>query len=569
MKQLKYFISASLLVCSLIVAHAASPDSITIKRDVTVQKDYVPTIQDAGKINEIPSIVDPEIKQIDVTYSPYSILLDPNYQIRQLESARLKSPPLITRKEGLLRLGLGNKWSTLGDFMYPLLNKPGYRLDINLNHRGIFSDEMHHQNKGGLSYRHYTKNGEFSMDGSYGFEGFNYYGENLILTKYANTTFLNEIGSSFLGSDYLPEIAKISTWDMSIGYNTLPTNKEYSLNIKLNYDGFSPTQGLMEHLIKTKIYYDKNIDENKAGIDVQLQNLVYNTDNVQNYYAQPNYSVFTLNPFFAFKQSNWSLRLGVSTNFSKDAEGKGFAPTADIEGQATLVDKSIYAYGGITGDYQVNSMNYMESLNRYMNLNKKIKDTYTPFDVYGGLKLKLLYNFLIDMSVRHKTIKNQYFFVNDILTNTAINSTQFANNFGVVYHDANLFNAALRINYNYNQVFSFILAAKYNNWKLPDGVEAWYLPKYEFDFGTDMKLTKRTSVNIYTYVATGRKTLALDGSIESMKAIADINLGFFYAHSSKVSSFLKLNNLLNSHYENWNGYEVIGFNAMLGLTFSF
>jgi len=566
MKQLKYFLTGGLLLLSMMVAYAASNDSTIIKRDVTIEKEYNPTIQDSKKINEIPSVVEPEIKKVDINYSTYSVVMDPAYQIRQLESARLTIPTLPTGKEGYFRLGMGTAWSTLADLMLPIVNKPAYRLDLNLNHRGVFEEKMHHDNKAGLAYTHSLKSGEFGFNAGYGFEGFNYYGKNSLDSS---ATYTNSEAASFLGKNYLPSKAKISTWDMSMGYNTLASIKEHSLLVKINYDGFAAPQGLTENVINTHIFYDKKIDENKAGIDVRLQNLGYNSSNVQYAAKQSNYSIFTLNPFFAFEQKEWNLHLGIITNFSKESEGKGFAPTADIIGQATLIDKSIYAYGGITGDYQANTMNSMESFNRYMNLNKKIKDTYTPFDTYGGLKLKLMYNFLIDMSVRYKTIKNQFFFVNDVLTNTTTGSSVLGNTFGADYQDANLFNATYRINYNYNQVFSFIISGKYNSWKLQNGEQAWQMPKYEFDFGTDMKLTKRTTMNIYTHFASGRKALAADGSAVSMKSIADINFGLFYAHSSRVSSFLKLNNLLGSHYENWNGYEVLGFNAMFGLAFSF
>lgn len=576
MKKLLYNLSL-LLSLSMLSLHTygESTDSTLIKRDVTIEKDYVPTIKDAGKINEIPSIIDAEIKQIDVSYSPYSVLLQPDYQIRKLESARLKMPVNLNRKEGYLRLGMGNRWATLADFMYPILNKPNYRLDINLNHNGIFSkmdkidEKMHHDNKAGLSFNRYYENGELFINGGYGYEAFNYYGENFILAKYATSTFLNEIGSSFLGQEYLPQYANISRWDFALGYNSKLNDKEYSYNLSSKYNGFSTPIGLTEHTIDTKLFFDKKIDENKVGVDLKLLNLLYNSNNVQNELAQNNYAVFSLNPFFTFEQAKWWLRLGVKANFSKASEGVAFAPVADIEGQVSLVEKSIYAYGAITGDYQVNSMNYMETLNRYLNLNKKIKDTYTPFDIHGGFKLKLLYNFLIDLSVGYKTIKNQYFFVNNTITNTTINTPQFSNTFGVDYQDANLLNAGIRINYNFNQAFSFIIAGKYNSWKMPDTRTAWHMPKYEFDFGTDMKLTKRTTVNLYTYFASGRKAMAIDGSSQSLKTIADINLGFFYAHSSKVAVFVKLNNLLNSHYQTWNGYEVIGFNGLLGLTFSF
>ena len=546
--------------------HGQTTDSTIIKRDVTIQKDYVPTIQDAGKINTIPSVLDPEVKTIDVQYSPYSTIMDPLYQIRALESARLKTPPIPVRKDGFLRLGAGSSITTLADFMYPLLNKPEYRLDINANHKGVFTEKKHHQNQGGIAFRRYREYGEFMIDATYGFEGFNYYGKNSIEAD----TLYTHTGGSVLGKDFLPTNAAITRWNMTSGYKTIPSERDYNYSINGSYSGFSAQKGLTEQQIRTHLTYDKKIDENKAGIDFQLQNLFYNNSHTAYPTNQFNYSVFRLNPFFTFEQSKWKLRMGVKTIFSKKEAGKGFVPTADIAGEATLVNKSIFAYGGITGDYQANTMQQMVALNKYGNLNEKIKDSYTPFDIYGGLKIKLLYNFLIDMSVRQKSIKNQHFFINETVFNAISNAPSYTNSFTVNYYDATVLNGNIRINYNYNQVFGFSIGWKYNAWKkLPNGIEAWHIPKHEFDFETDMKLTKKTTVNLNTYIATGREIRTLDGTAASLDPIIDINLGLYYAHSSKVSSFLKINNLANSHYELWNGYEVIGFNAMLGLAFSF
>lgn len=561
MKQLKYFIT-SLFIVSSVAVFAAEPDSSLIKRNVTIEKEYIPTIQEAGKVNDIPSVVEPELKKIEVNYSGYSTLIDPPFEIRQLESARLTYPALPSQKDGYLRLGIGNYWTTLGNFMYPIVNKPKSRLEVSLNHEGTFETKKHTDNTLGLNYHRYYTSGEFFMNGGYEYEGFNYYGSN----KLDENTAYNMGTYSFIGNQYFNKDATISGWNFATGYNSIPTEeKEYNFSAQFKYGGFSPNEGLKEHNINTKILYEKKVDENKVGIDVNLQNLVYNSNNVEyTSLAQKSYSIFSLNPYFDYQQEKWNLHLGIVANFS--GQGKGFAPTPDIKAQCTLIDKTMYCYGGIVGDLQANTMKEMVGLNHYIDLNEKVKNTYTPCNIYGGIKLKLLYDFVTDFSLSYKTIKDQYFFVNKIVTDSTgqVNS----NVFGAEYHDANLFCTSFKINYNYNQEFSFVFNWKHNAWKVTDGT-AWQMPKNEFDFATDMKLTKRTSVNINTYFKTGRVAQAADGSSVSLKSMADVNFGLFYAHSSKVSSFFRLNNIINRHYEQWYGYEVNGFNAMFGLVFAF
>src|SRR5574344_2866259 len=88
----------------------ASKDSSIIKKDITIQKAYVPTLRDASKINETPAVDEPDFKQQPVNYTQYSTLLNPPYDFHQLDAARLKIPQSQIGKKGFLRLGMGNYW---------------------------------------------------------------------------------------------------------------------------------------------------------------------------------------------------------------------------------------------------------------------------------------------------------------------------------------------------------------------------------------------------------------------------------------------------------------------------
>jgi outer membrane cobalamin receptor len=48
-----------------------------------------------------------------------------------------------------------------------------------------------------------------------------------------------------------------------------------------------------------------------------------------------------------------------------------------------------------------------------------------------------------------------------------------------------------------------------------------------------------------------------------------VNLGATYTFNQTLSAFAKLNNLLNSKYQQFYGYEVQGINFMLGGAVSF
>ena len=54
-----------------------------------------------------------------------------------------------------------------------------------------------------------------------------------------------------------------------------------------------------------------------------------------------------------------------------------------------------------------------------------------------------------------------------------------------------------------------------------------------------------------------------------MKPRADINLGASYAYNNWLTAFGKINNLINSRYQDYYGYDVQGFNVLVGAAFSF
>jgi outer membrane cobalamin receptor len=54
-----------------------------------------------------------------------------------------------------------------------------------------------------------------------------------------------------------------------------------------------------------------------------------------------------------------------------------------------------------------------------------------------------------------------------------------------------------------------------------------------------------------------------------MKPKIDINLGASYLVNSWFTAFAKVNNLINNSYQYYYGYDVQGFNVLVGGAFSF
>ena len=564
----KFFFTCALAATSLTMATAQN-DSAIIKKDITIEKEYTPSIKDAGKINDLPSIKEPVLKPTEVKYSDYSVALDPEYKVRQLDAARLKIPENNQDKNGFLRLGFGNYIGTLGDLVLPIIQKPKYGLGLNVNHKGVFDGHdgnMHHKSDASVNFNRFFKEGKLFADAGYSYRGFNYYGENKLSKDSIYTTKNGQIK----GKDFFDGNMGIHTWNVAVGYKSYPDNDLVnSLSASIAYDGFMPDEGLTQHRITTQALYKRAVNSDNWGVGFNMQNYVFGDNNLNKLYGKEDgFTYLNFNPYYQFMRERWDLKLGVNLNIS--TSGRAFAPTADVIGNLTIVKNTLFFYAGLQGDYNTNSMSDIVELCHYINLNEKVKNTWTPLDLKAGFKIKILYNLLTDLSVEYRMIKDQFFLVSD---SASLPTGNFASNvFTPIYTDANVFTANFRTTYDYNNILNFLLSAKYHKWFADlekDGMKAYNMPNFEFNFATMLKMGKHMAADLNLYIATGREALRVDGTTRKLSPIYDLNLGFYYNYNSKLGLFLKLNNILHRHYEQWYCYEVNGINGLIVLTYSF
>ena len=564
----KFFFTCALAATSLTMATAQN-DSAIIKKDITIEKEYTPSIKDAGKINDLPSIKEPVLKPTEVKYSDYSVALDPEYKVRQLDAARLKIPENNQDKNGFLRLGFGNYIGTLGDLVLPIIQKPKYGLGLNVNHKGVFDGHdgnMHHKSDASVNFNRFFKEGKLFADAGYSYRGFNDYGENKLSKDSIYTTKNGQIK----GKDFFDGNMGIHTWNVAVGYKSYPDNDLVnSLSASIAYDGFMPDEGLTQHRITTQALYKRSVNSDNWGVGFNMQNYVFGDNNLNKLYGKEDgFTYLNFNPYYQFMRERWDLKLGVNLNIS--TSGRAFAPTADVIGNLTIVKNTLFFYAGLQGDYNTNSMSDIVELCHYINLNEKVKNTWTPLDLKAGFKIKILYNLLTDLSVEYRMIKDQFFLVSD---SASLPTGNFASNvFTPIYTDANVFTANFRTTYDYNNILNFLLSAKYHKWFADlekDGMKAYNMPNFEFNFATMLKMGKHMAADLNLYIATGREALRVDGTTRKLSPIYDLNLGFYYNYNSKLGLFLKLNNILHRHYEQWYCYEVNGINGLIGLTYSF
>ena len=592
MKTSNYILSFLFFLVGSAVSVQAQ-DSI-VHRNISVEREYKPVIKDAGKINSIPEVLEIKVDKTAPNYSDFNLPLNADFNIHTLPAAELQREKRPESKGGFARIGLGNYFNTLADFAYPIIKKPDMRLDVSLNHFATFGSKAHSTTKGALSFDKYFKTFDLYAGVGGGHEYFKYYGNNFNRDTVINLGNLAQsigIGTSYTEKNReginsnprpftLKELANDSIsntfWRFNafVGFRSLPLDTGIRYQVELKYNFLNTAYGFAEHQVNLQAGFSALSNKNRIGLDLGLNNLVYKSDTINKLNFWDTYSVFTLNPYYSIERKNYDLRLGVKSSVSFEPGKIRIFPSPDIRGEWKIIPKFASIYGGISGDYKVNTMNDMYAENRFLYSEIRVKDTYTPINFYAGLKVKPVYNLLLDAYIDYRLIDNQYFFVNKEYTSTSTllisdpNYFLYTNRFNVIYSGASLTKIGFRANYNLRNMVNVELKGAYNGWKVNTEMFAWNKPKWEADLSTEVHINRELSVSTNVFFE-GERYAKLGATAFRMRPKVDINLGASYLYNNWLTAFVKVNNLINNPYQDFYGYQVQGLNVLVGAAFSF
>lgn len=563
-------------------------------RNVQVEREYRPVIHDAGKINSMPQVLEPNIVKAPADYSDFNMPLNADYNIHTLPAAELIPEKPENSKTGYARLGFGNYFNTLADFAYPVINTSDMRLDFSLNHLATFDSKMEHTTtKTNLSFDIllFKAVDLYAAIGG-GHEHFNYYGnyyddahavfntnsltsDSLYFEKNRQGVNLNPQKFSLKTLSNAPKSETLWRFNALAGVRSLPLSTNIRYQAELQYKSFNSQNGINEKQVITQAGISTPKENDRLGLDFELNNLKYSSSVIPEFNFWKSYSVITLNPYYGIERPGYNVRLGFKTSLSF-THGRPIDPSLDVLAEWKAVPKYFSIYGGITGNYEVNTLNKIYMENPYLYSDLRLNDTYTPYDFFAGIKVKPLYNLLLDFYVDSKRIDNQYFFVNKgyrlinspIALPLAADSAIYSNRFNVVYSGASHVKMGFRANYNLRDMVNVELKWAYNLWNVDTEKEAWNMPKQEVQLNTDVRVTEYLTVTANVFYE-GNRFAKLGNSAIPMADKVDINLGIAYSYYNWLTVFGKINNVINNQYQDYYGYNVQGTNMMIGAAVSF
>ncbi len=542
----------------------------SVKRELTLEKEYAPTVQDASKINSLPEIREPEPTKASIEYIDFSTPYDVRLSIFQLNPGNYFTDLQSSNKRGYLNLGAGTFFDFNGDAGYQILNQPNDKLSVfysnrfsNGNVNYLQYDEKGkmkiNDNLGGLSYLHNFELCKLYADASYTYSAFNYYG-------------IGKDGD--VNPDNAPNQAN-NIFDIRLGL-TSQQESEWHYLFDVNYSNFrqkyalhTDNSGLKENYFKAKANVGKEFNGNQLiGLEAYMRMTTYSWN------SYDNYANVALNPYYKIDGGDWALKLGAWVHFLFNYEDKMmFSP--DIEFIYHPIE-TIALYLQATGELKDNSMKPVFYENRYVNPTLRVKDGYTMLDATVGFKTSVVPNLWIDLFTGYRFTKDDYFYT-PAFADTFVPDNWLGLNFSSAdYQNAKVFKLGTNLKYQFGSQFETGLKAVYYHYTL-DGDEsdggprtfgAWNKPQFETDFLLGYTLPFPFRLDLKYHLETGRKQL-VDAEEMTMKNINELSLQGTYSINDTFSFYIKANNLLFQEYDLWYGYPAQGFNAMLGANIKF
>lgn len=585
-KSTKVLCVIAMLGCAsgIMAQEEVNKEEKNLNREMTLEREYDPSVQDANKVNTLPAVKEPTVKKRAIDYAVFAVPTEPEKQISVLPSGKIMADMDYNKRRGYLNLAAGMNLNINGDFGYHILSTEKDNLNVYLSHRSTngnidyiqIDDKVKaklNDNLGGLNYKHKFEKAVFNIGAKYGYSGFNYYG----LPVTGN---LEEAGTNLDLADRTTNQVN-QTIGANIGIESEDEEAPFGYMVDFDYINFShkygadaksdgPTENTFELKFNLFAPFGGNQRIGLAGL------AEYFSYNLLERCSFENHAEVILNPYYTIEGDIWNLKLGAKAMIVTGENSK-FAASPDIAFDVEVADKTVF-YLKADGKLYSNSMYETALVNRYVNPTEELMPSRNWLDANLGIKSGVVPGFWFDVFAGYKITSSDVLY----LPSRVFEQDGFGN-FAEAMSDINTkrFFAGVNLKYNYQKLFEINLKGVYNNWKANYGDSwiggeanaeldrVWGKPTAEINAGVTVRPIDKLAVDVNYYLATGRYT-QLGGNEEvNLNNINELNIRGMYNINKTFSVNVQLNNVLFQKYDIYYGYPAQGFNLMGGINVNF
>ena len=561
---------ASLLIT--VFAFAQEREGDTIQTGVIdVVKPYTPSISDAFKVKETPTLDDTETAtKKEVKYNIFSFPVASTFTPAKGKAAVVDKAKKVKLYDNYATLGVGTYTTIVGE---AYLNHAIGRDQIFSAYVGhhssqgdienVLTDSGFSDSKLNLTYTKKDRDYSWTALGGFQYQTYNWYGLQQPLFNQATADSL-DVGHSFIngyvGGDITFEDVIVSSGSVL-------------------YRRFGDNFGSGENRFKANAIGTINIQDNDIDIEVFTDYIGGSFDKA---YADPNqinYGNFQIGlaPTFQLKQDDLTVDLGVKAVYLNDTEASKskFFIYPNIAASYRLVDEVLIAFGGVTGGLNQNSYYDFAQENPFVSPNLFIAPTDQQYKAFAGIKGKLSNTMSYSVSGNYYSEKNKALYTNNDITTTSEPYT-FGNSFSLVYDDVTTFSFAGELNVDINRNFTLGIKGEYFSYDVTNQMDAWNLPDLTASVFLDYQITDQWFAGANLFFVGERKDqfnipnlISPNTGIVTLDSYFDANAHVGYHINDRFSVFAKANNIVGEEYTKWQNTPVQGIQFLAGATYKF
>lgn len=571
-----------ILLAVLSVSLVSGQDTV-LNRNVTVEREFQPVIQSAGKVDQRPATLNVTIEPAQVTYSDYSTVLNPDFNLSSLPS-QSTSFRQGTPLHGYLRGAIGHP-HTWFDFTYRVDDHKKSLLDVYAHHRAQWGRKTNARTKLGFNFTH-----QFSSCDLY----FGLMGGNRYYTRYGKYY----DGDNGLTVSKLGDMAdndKVTLWiaDVFIGVKSKP-RADWQYKVQTGYQVFHRPDKLTQHTLTTMANVEWNgSSSHHGGINYLMKNYFFRANPAL--IADSLYNsrhAFRIEPFYAYHGDRFMLHLGVNLDFNigkgswlSSSDNITFAPSPNIRFEAQLAKEWVTLYGNILGNHGLCGIDADLRLNPYYDLGYRLQShsmsSHTPIDAELGFHIRPHKHLLMEIHAGYM----YQFGGNTWLArlNNVAGSGLYMDDYRKFNTDHQRIKVGAAFSYHYQDIVNIHLWGDYFAWRRMKsdfdgaaGVEpdrVFDRPDWELGLRVDGRIDRNWSLYSVNHFAGSRWALVQNvGTLEEhhLKPTIQMDLGCKYEWPElNLEFFLQLNNIICRHNDIFYGYQSLGINGIAGAAWRF
>lgn len=543
---------------------------------VEVVRQYTPSVNDAFKIREMPSITDTiGLQKRPVQYSIFSVPVASTFTPERGRAVNLERSARMNIYDNYATLGFGNYTSILAELSSNIEVSRTDNFGIFFTHNSsqggiddVLIEDKYYDSELNLNYTSRQRNMRWRTDVGIEHRLYNWYG----------------LGSG-LGSELSPSFMAQQNYYSAYAGGELSFNDAFFKDINVDYRFFGDRFSSMEHHVEFSPSFELALGEELLHTQVHFDYVNGSFERGFQTADQLDYSSMQvgLSSGLVVLRDDLTLNLGATVYYHYDNANSNSEVYVypKVSASYRMAGEYFIAYAGVEGDLRTNTYYQFTKANPFVSPTLNIQPTDQQYEAHLGAKGKLSNSIGYDVRMRYSSEDNKALFRANTRTVSGSEEYQHGNSFGIVYDQVNTFSAFGEINFDVNRNFALRLNGEYFYYDPSNEGEAWNLPDFRASLFMDYQIGENWSLGANAFFVGERKDQLGTWSLAniyppmevfhttSLDSYFDLNAKISYRFNDQLSAFVRGYNLIGDNYERWVDYPVLGLQVMGGITYKF